>query len=105
MMVIARASKKPSVSTVQEPVQIRDGLQEAYADVFTAEVLDALNAMARFNAAQKELMAIRMERRAERFRKKKRIEFLNPKDMIAGTNIRVKDAREGKFVGSEIPND
>ena len=51
------------------------------------------------------LMTKRIERRIERARKKQSIEFLNAEDYIQGTNIKVKEAGEGNFIGSEIPED
>lgn len=86
-------------------IQIRDALESAYSDVYTPEVMSALATLAGFNKDQKMLMAKRIERRAERARNKQPIEFLNAQDNIQGTNIKVEDAREGKFVGAEIPED
>lgn len=86
-------------------LEIRDNLESTYSDVYTPEVLDALTVMARFNSAQKELMNKRTRRRAHRVRSKERIMFLEPLDRIARTSIRVQDARDGKFEGSEIPLD
>jgi malate synthase len=86
-------------------IQIRDALESAYSDVYTPEVMSALATLAGFNKDQKMLMAKRIERRAERARNKQPIEFLNAQDNIQGTNIKVEDAREGKFVGAEIPAD
>jgi len=51
------------------------------------------------------VMASRIDRRAERFQHKKRITFLDPESYISGTNIKVQDARDGKFEGSIIPKD
>ena len=31
--------------------------------------------------------------------------FLDPESTIGGTSIKVRDARDGKFIGSEIPRD
>lgn len=86
-------------------IQIRDGLIEQYPDVYTADVLGALQALAPFNVDQKELMKKRIRRRTERIRKKQRIRFLNPDDLIPRTTIKVQDARDGKFAGPEIPDD
>src|SRR5204863_5845987 len=36
---------------------------------------------------------------------RQRITFLDPGSAIAGTSIRVQDARDGTFAGSEIPHD
>ena len=48
-------------------------------------------------------MAARIARRADRARKRERIGFLDPNSVIGRTSITVKDAREGNFVGAEIP--
>jgi len=86
-------------------LQIRDGLKEQYSDVYTPEVLAALEALSGFNKKQKALMTKRYQRRNDRYLNKKRITFLNADDIIPGTNIKVQDAREGKFEGGEIPHD
>ncbi len=85
--------------------RIRDNLQTTYADVYTAEVLEALNAMARFNPVQKGLMDVRIKRRFRRFREGERIGFLDPDTCIRGTQLKVSDARQGRFEGSDIPAD
>ncbi|HEX3034764.1 MAG TPA: isocitrate lyase/phosphoenolpyruvate mutase family protein [Thermodesulfobacteriota bacterium] len=86
-------------------LKIRGDLKSLYPDVYTPEVMTALAYMARFNEEQKMVMAKRIQRRAERARNKQRITFLDPNDYIPRTNIKVQDARHGKFVGSEIPRD
>jgi len=84
---------------------IRDALQRDYQDVYTPEALAALEALAGFNRDIKEAMAARIERRARRFRNREYIAFLNPDDTIPRTDISVRDARDGKFAGPEIPDD
>jgi malate synthase len=84
---------------------IRRGLESAYPDVYTPEVLSALTSMARFNEGQKSLMAKRITRRSERARNKQHISFLGANESIPGTSIKVHEARAGKFAGSEIPAD
>lgn len=84
---------------------IRDNFKEVYKDVYTPEVLSALSSLAHFNSKIKELMAKRMKRRAERQKNKQRITFLDPESYIPQTNIKVQDAREGKFEGAVIPAD
>jgi malate synthase len=86
-------------------LQIRDGLERSYDDVYTPAVLAALEALAGFNRDVKELMAARIERRARRFRNRESIGFLDPGDRIARTGLSVQEARDGKFVGAEIPED
>lgn len=86
-------------------LKIRNNLLQEYSDVYTPEALDALEVLSVFNKDQKELMNKRYRRRAERARNKQRITFLNPDDTIEGTNIKVQDARDGKFEGGVIPHD
>ena len=50
-------------------------------------------------------MTVRLERRSDRQRKKLKIDFLDASGLIPGTNIKVADARSGKFEGSVIPQD
>ena len=86
-------------------IQIRDGLEEQYKDVYTPEAIAALEALSGFNKKQKALMSKRYQRRNDRYNNKKRITFLNPDDLIPGTEIKVQDARDGKFEGGVIPHD
>jgi malate synthase len=86
-------------------LEIRGNLEHAYADVFTPEALAALKALAGLDADRKAIMAARIERRASRARNRQRIAFLDPHATIARTTIKVQDARDGAFVGSEIPKD
>lgn len=90
---------------INENIKIREGLEEAYSDVYTPEVLSALSSLAHFNKDIKAVMASRLKRRAERQQQKKRITFLDPESHISRTNIKVQDAREGKFEGAVIPAD
>ena len=84
---------------------IRNNLQELYKDVYTTEALAVLEALARFNGVIKEAMDLRIKKRAERQQMGERIGFLDPDAYIANTNIKVQDARDGKFEGSVIPPD
>ncbi|MFA5245040.1 MAG: hypothetical protein WC380_07025, partial [Pedobacter sp.] len=84
---------------------IRDNLKEEYKDIYTPEAIAALNALAHFNKDVKNMMTERIKLRNDRYKNKSRITFLDPESIIAGTNIKVKDAREGKFEGSVIPRD
>jgi malate synthase len=86
-------------------IQIRGNLKEVYADVLSSEVLSALSSLSHFNKIIKEVMTSRINRRAERFQRKKRITFLDAESYISRTNIKVQDARDGKFAGSIIPKD
>lgn len=86
-------------------IQINPDLQHTYGDVYTPEALSALSSLAHFNKDIKEAMAARIERRAARQQQQKRITFLDPEIYIPRTNIKVQDAREGKFEGAVIPPD
>ncbi len=76
-----------------------------YTDVYTDEALKALEALAPFNALQKELMHKRNQRRRKRIAESSLLSFLDPSEKIGNTNLSVQDAREGNFEGSEIPED
>jgi malate synthase len=86
-------------------LEFRANLQDAYQDVLTEEAVAALVALSRFDADRKAVMAARIERRAARARNRQRITFLDPASFIPRTQIKVQDARDGAFVGSEIPAD
>src|ERR1051326_8140473 len=86
-------------------LQVRGNFAHEYGDVFTREALDALQALAVFDADRRAVMSGRIERRMARFRHKERIRFLDPNATIARTQIKVQDARDGKFDGSDIPKD
>src|SRR5215813_5168490 len=86
-------------------LEIRGNLEHAYADVYTPEVVAALEALAGLDADRKAVMAARIERRAARARNKQRITFLDPQAAIARTKIKVLDARAGAFIGPAIPED
>jgi len=86
-------------------LNIRKGLVEAYADVYSPEVLSVLSSLVPLNAEIKKMMAARMKRRADRQQNKSRIAFLGDDGIIRGTNMRVSDARGGNFEGSVIPAD
>ena len=96
---------KPSTNTKSDKLYIRYDLAQSFSDVYTPEALAALNALAGFDKRRKALMALRTERRAERFKNKEAINFLAADATIAGTNITVQSARDGEFEGSEIPQD
>ncbi|MCM2316861.1 MAG: malate synthase [Thermoanaerobaculia bacterium] len=83
----------------------RTGVLDAYADIYTPVALKALEALAPLNRDRREVMAARTARRLDRIRNRRRIAFLDPNTLIPRTSIRVKDAREGNFDGSEIPPD
>ena len=100
-----RASGSGPATGPARALVIRDGLQAAYPDVYTPEALAALEALVQFDAPRKALMEARIARRAERIRKRERIDFLPADGIIPGTKISVKAARAGDFAGPEIPAD
>jgi malate synthase len=86
-------------------LQIRGGLERSYADVYTTEALEALKVLAPLDEPRRALMAARLRRRATRARDRHRIRFLDADATIGGTDIEVADARAGRFIGGEIPED
>ena len=86
-------------------LEVRATLEANYPDVFTPEALAALAALAPLDADRKAVMTARIARRAARVRDRQRIAFLDPRSVIPRTQIKVQDARDGKFIGSEIPAD
>src|SRR5215813_10067864 len=85
--------------------EIRGNLEKDYPDVYTPEALAALEVLAKLDQDRKELLAARTARRTARARNKERITFLDPSSTIPRTNIKVQDARDGNFIGTEIPRD
>ena len=85
------------MSKATPELEIRAHLEREYDDVYTPEVLDALHALAGFNEQRRRLMRERIERRARRARAGERIGFLDPGAIIAGTDIGVQAARDGRF--------
>jgi malate synthase len=86
-------------------IEIRHAAQAAYSDVYTPEAVNALRALASFDDDRRAVMASRIARRRDRAARRQRIAFLDPQATIARTHIRVQDARDGRFSGSEIPPD
>ena len=86
-------------------LEFRRTVRADYPDVITDDAVRVMEALSRFDTASKQLMAARIARRADRARKRERIGFLDPNSVIGRTSITVKDAREGNFVGAEIPRD
>jgi malate synthase len=86
-------------------VDIRPDTLAAYPDVFTPEVLAALNELAPLDDDRHAVMAARLARRSRRAANGERIAFLDPAGTIGRTAITVADARAGKFTGSGIPHD
>jgi malate synthase len=67
--------------------------------------MTALASLARFNKDQKTVMVKRIKKRAERARTRQKITFLDENANVPRTNIKVQEARDGKFIGSDIPAD
>ena len=86
-------------------IEIRQAALAAYSDVYTPEAVEALRALAPLDDDRHAVMASRIDRRRARAANRQRIAFLDPNATIARTSIRVQDARDGRFVGSEIPAD
>ena len=85
--------------------KINGNLGEIYSDVYTPEVLSAIAVLAPFNTEIKEAMDARIKRRAAREQQHQSIAFLDPESNIHRTQIKVQDARDGKFEGAIIPAD
>jgi malate synthase len=83
----------------------RDSVLKAYPEVYTSAAIEALEVLALLNRERRGLMAKRIARRLARQRNRQLIEFLDPQTLIPRTTIRVQDARDGNFEGSDIPND
>jgi malate synthase len=86
-------------------LEFRKTVKTDYPDILTPEAVRALEALAPFDVKRKALMSARITRRADRAQQGERIGFLDPNSTIRGTAITVRDARDGNFVGSEIPHD
>lgn len=86
-------------------LEFRDDVLRAYPDVLGAAALSALEALAPFDDDRRQVMAARISRRLERARDGRPIAFLDADAVIPRTTIRVQEARDGNFVGSEIPTD
>ena len=86
-------------------LEFRKGILADYPDVFTPEVLLALEALAPLNERRRVRMAARSALRQRRHEKGERMGFLDPAMRIPGTQITVADARAGNFDGAVIPPD
>ena len=86
-------------------LEIRRDKKDAYPDVYTPEAVHALNVLASLEDDRRGLMKARIRRRAMRAATRERIHFLDETAVIGRTAIPVRDARNGSFVGSEIPHD
>jgi malate synthase len=86
-------------------IEIRATARSGYPDIFTKDTIDALQVLAPLDADRRAVMDGRIRRRTARAAAGERIAFLDPGSLIPRTRIRVQDARDGAFVGSEIPAD
>ena len=86
-------------------LEIRRAAQSEYPDILTPQVVDALHALAPLDDDRTAIMAARIARRSARARQHERIGFLDADSEIRRTSIRVRDARAGKFTGSDVPRD
>jgi malate synthase len=99
------AAVETKTSPANRSLEIRRGLEQAYADVYTPEALAAMSALAGLDDDRRKLMEARTRRRKDRAHNKQPLGFLDPNAHIGRTNIKVQDARDGAFVGSRIPGD
>jgi malate synthase len=86
-------------------LEFRDAVLSTYPDVYTPEVLRALEVLAPLDERRRARMAARTARRKQRAEARERIAFLDPEALIPGTQIKVADARAGNFDGAVIPSD
>jgi malate synthase len=86
-------------------ITIASAPRARYPDIYTPEVIAALEALSHLDERREELMAQRIARRAQRARERQPIEFLPDDAIIDGTSISVADARAGRFEGAVIPDD
>jgi len=86
-------------------VVVREGLQSAYPDLLTSATLDALEAVAPLNRERLELMRARIDRRRRRQERRERLGFLAADAPLPRSGLTVREAREGRFDGAEIPHD
>src|SRR6266498_5476850 len=91
--------------STSSPIEVRANLEATYADVLTPAAMRALDALAPFDDDRQRIMADRIGRRAARARNNERIGFLDATSRIAGSSLTVQDARDGRFVGPDIPSD
>jgi malate synthase len=86
-------------------IEVRAGLRDEYPDVLSPRALELLEALAPLDERREAVMAARLQRRAERIREGRGPDFLDPGATIPGSEVRVADARAGRFTGSPIPRD
>lgn len=89
----------------KENFYTRSNIRDVYNDIYTSEVLSALSVLSQFNNDIKDVMLKRIKLRDERQHNRKRMTFMDPDSYIPRTNIKVQDARDGRFEGATIPAD
>src|SRR5216683_7659898 len=87
------------------PLRVRGELLRSYSDVLTPSALEAITALTSFDEERRLLMRSRIDRRLSRQREHEPISFLSPDATIGRTDIKVRDARAGRFDGGDIPAD
>ncbi len=92
-------------TTSDSTLEIAADLETSHRDVLTPEVIAALTALASFEPERRAVMAARLARRARRAREGRRLSFPDGRRIIPRTAISVQDARDGNFIGSDIPAD
>ena len=93
------------MTTAARGLEVRGTLETGFADVLTPAAIAALEHLAHFDRDRKTLMGERIARRRQRAGTRQRIAFLDPDARIGRTSLTVRDARDGRFIGSEIPPD
>lgn len=86
-------------------IVFRKSVKNQFNDIYTPEVISILQALLPLNKVIKDVMLKRDARRKHRFENQTRISFLDPEFVIPRANLKVKDIREGNFLGDNIPSD
>jgi malate synthase len=84
---------------------VRENLANEYNDVYTPEAMSAIVHLNPFNEKIRELMELRMNKRALRQKNKTGISFLDGDTTIAGHQYKGKRCPKGIFRGAVIPVD
>jgi len=92
-------------SSASLSLEVRGNLRTLYDDVLTEKALQVLDHLAPLDDERRALMTARIERRRDRARRQERLRFLDPGASIRRSGLTAQDAREGRFVGGDIPAD
>ncbi|MGF1511598.1 MAG: malate synthase [Myxococcota bacterium] len=84
-------------------LKFRTGVLEAFPDILTPEVREAMGVLVPLDRDRQDIMRRRNERRQARARQRQAIGFLDPSTMIPRTSLKVADVRDGRFQGADIP--